>query len=67
MDADVKSGEGLFHQHKRMNVALTRAERILVVVGEPDLMRDDMAWMQYLRFCRDNGLWYGDKWEEGKT
>ena len=64
MHADVRSGEGLFHQHKRMNVALTRAEQILVVVGEPNLMREDRAWMQWLIFCRDNGLWYGEKGEE---
>jgi len=64
MCADVTSGEGLFHQHKRMNVALTRAERILVVVGEPNLMRYDKAWVQWLSFCRDNGLWYGEKGEE---
>jgi len=64
MYADVKSGEGLFHQPKRMNVALTRAEHVLVVVGDPDIMRDDNAWKQWLGFCRENGLWYGEKAEE---
>lgn len=64
MQADVTSGEGLFRQPKRMNVALTRAERVLVVVGEPNIMREDKAWGQWLGFCKDNGLWYGEKGEE---
>ena len=64
MQADVTSGEGLFCQPKRMNVALTRAERVLVVVGEPNIMREDKAWGQWLGFCKDNGLWYGEKGEE---
>jgi hypothetical protein len=64
MQADVTSGEGLFRQPKRMNVALTRAERVIVVVGEPNIMREDNAWAQWLGFCKDNGLWYGEKGEE---
>lgn len=64
--ADVSSGEGLFHQNKRMNVALTRAQHALVVVGEPNAMRDDPAWAQWLGFCKDNGLWYGESGENTK-
>jgi len=64
MPADVTSGEGLFRQPKRMNVALTRAEHALVVVGEPNMMREDPAWCQWLGFCKDNGLWYGAGWNE---
>jgi superfamily I DNA and/or RNA helicase len=60
MSADVNSGEGLFHQPKRMNVALTRAENLLVVVGNPNIMKDDITWKEWLEFCRANGLWYGE-------
>lgn len=67
VQADVTSGEGLFHQHKRMNVALTRADRALIVVGEPNIMREDAAWSQWLDFCKENGLWYGKKEGETKT
>ena len=62
--ADVISGEGLFHQNKRMNVALTRAQHALIVVGEPSIMKDDIAWAHWLEFCKDNGLWYGETGEE---
>jgi len=67
VQADVTSGEGLIHQHKRMNVALTRADHALIVVGEPNVMREDAAWSQWLDFCKENGLWCGEKEGETKT
>eukprot|EP00536_Pseudo-nitzschia_multiseries_P009041 jgi/Psemu1/199734/e_gw1.244.53.1 len=67
MNADVISGEGLFHQPKRMNVALTRAEHALVVVGNPNIMKEDHAWAQWLEFCKQNGLWYGATGEEDNS
>jgi helicase MOV-10 len=59
INADVERRAGLFHQHKRMNVALTRAENLLVVVGDPDTMMVDPSWASWLLFCRDHGLWFG--------
>jgi helicase MOV-10 len=61
VDADKERRAGLFHQPKRMNVALTRAEHLLVVVGNPDTMVKDPAWKAWLGFCRENGLWHGEK------
>jgi len=62
--ADVRSGEGLLRQPKRMNVALTRADNLLVVVGNPSIMKEDIAWSKWLGFCKENGLWYGETGEE---
>jgi len=62
--ADVSSGEGLLRQPKRMNVALTRANNLLVVVGNPSIMKEDIAWSKWLGFCKENGLWYGETGEE---
>jgi helicase MOV-10 len=61
MKADIQHRAGLFYQPKRMNVALTRAENLLVVVGNPDTMTHDPAWNEWLDFSRKNGLWYGEK------
>lgn len=58
--ADIENGEGLFHQPKRMNVALTRAESLLVVVGNPYIMGKDSFWSKWLEFCRAHGLWYNE-------
>lgn len=61
VNADKERRAGLFHQPKRMNVALTRADHLLVVVGNPDTMSKDPAWNDWLGFCRENGLWYGER------
>ena len=56
--SDLKRRSGLFHQPKRVNVALTRAEHLLVVIGNPSLMQTDPVWSEWLEFCKRNGLWY---------
>jgi AAA domain len=50
---------GVFGQPKRSNVAMTRAENLLIVVGNPSVMAEDHVWRQWLWFCLRNGLWYG--------
>lgn len=61
VEADKERRTGLFHQPKRTNVALTRAEHLLVVVGNPDTMMEDPIWKDWMVFCRENGLWYGER------
>jgi hypothetical protein len=56
---DVKKRMGVFGQPKQVNVAMTRAENLYIVVGDPNVMWDDPCWRQFLRFCLRNGLWYG--------
>jgi hypothetical protein len=51
---------GVFGQPKRSNVALTRPENMLIVVGNPKVMVEDFVWRQFLWFCLRNGLWYGE-------
>jgi len=58
--SDFKRRVGLFNQPKRTNVALTRAENLLVVVGSPLIMEKDKIWRDWLLFCHENGLCYGD-------
>jgi superfamily I DNA and/or RNA helicase len=60
VNEDFKQRMGLFQQPMRMNVALTRAENMFVVVGNPHLMATDRLWKQWLCFCHRNGLWYGE-------
>lgn len=58
--SDVERRMGVFQQPKRTNVALTRAENLFIVVGNPIVMSKDPIWRQWLWFCLRNGLWYGD-------
>lgn len=40
----------------RFNVALTRAQALLVVVGNPNVLASDRYWAAFLRLCyRHNG------------
>jgi len=40
----------------RMNVAITRAKELLVVVGNGSLLQRDPYWKSFLQFCLRNGL-----------
>jgi hypothetical protein len=40
-----------------------RAENLLVVVGNPRILKEDISWSKWLGFCKANGLWYGDSGE----
>ena len=57
---DVDRRLGVFRQAKLTNVALTRAEDIFIVVGNPSTMVNDPLWRQWLWFCLRNGFWYGE-------
>ncbi len=57
VDQDIKQNLGLVNQHKRLNVAISRAKNLLIIVGSPKhLWRDDL-WKQLFFFCDRNGLW----------
>lgn len=56
---DIDRNAGLFQQPKRTNVALTRAEDLLIVVGNPVIMKKDPLWSVFLEFCKEHGFWYG--------
>lgn len=67
VDHDVQRRTGIFMQPKQANVAMTRAENLFIVVGDPSCMWKDPCWRQWLLFCYRNGLWYGSapkEWED---
>lgn len=64
---DVKRRMGIFKQPKQANVAMTRAESLFIVVGDPSCMWTDPCWKQWLLFCYRNGLWFGSgptQWQD---
>lgn len=42
---------GFLGDWRRLNVAITRAKRGIVVVGDPRTLRHDPHWGAYLRWC----------------
>lgn len=51
------SGEvGFLADHRRLNVAVTRAKRGLVVLGHPTTLRHDPTWRSYLDWVDEHNL-----------
>ncbi|EAU87611.2 helicase MOV-10 [Coprinopsis cinerea okayama7 len=59
LEEDAKRGLGIFCERKRMNVAITRAKELLVVVGNGALLSRDPYWKSFLQFALRNKLYEG--------
>jgi len=57
---DRKKGVGLVLERKRMNVAITRAKELLVIVGNADLLsKRDPYWKGFLQFALRHKFYEG--------
>ncbi len=56
---DAKYNLGFLDQPKRFNVATTRPQALLVVVGNPLLVANDASWGPLLRRCIASGAYKG--------
>lgn len=45
---------------QRFNVSITRAQALLIVVGNPHILRHDKHWYQLLKYCKDNSALVGE-------
>ncbi|XP_067087810.1 putative helicase mov-10-B.2 [Osmerus mordax] len=52
---DQKFSLGFVKNEKRFNVATTRAKALLVVVGNPIVLRGDPIWGRFIQHCEDQG------------
>ncbi|XP_075709974.1 helicase MOV-10 [Rhinoderma darwinii] len=50
---------GFLKNPKRFNVSITRAKALLIMVGNPVILRKDPNWCRFLRFCADKGGYCG--------
>ncbi|KAF6202657.1 hypothetical protein GE061_003056 [Apolygus lucorum] len=56
---DMQRALGFVANARRLNVALSRARAMLIIVGNPHLLSLDMHWRSVLRFCVNNGAYVG--------
>ncbi|NWY03235.1 SDE3 helicase, partial [Nothoprocta ornata] len=55
---------GFLKNPKRLNVALTRAKALLIVVGNPAVLGKDPHWRRFLTYCKEEGGYTGYPFEE---
>jgi len=60
---DATKGLGLVFERKRMNVAITRAKELLVVIGNGTLLQRDPYWKAFLQFTLRHNLYTGPNLE----
>mmetsp|Transcript_6441 Transcript_6441/g.11006 ORF Transcript_6441/g.11006 Transcript_6441/m.11006 type:complete len:260 (-) Transcript_6441:528-1307(-) len=52
---DAKFRLGFLSNPKRFNVAITRPKELLVVVGNPEVLKHDNCWLEWMRHVHLNG------------
>lgn len=57
------NGVGFLSNTKRLNVALTRAKALLIVIGNPVTLQQDVNWYEFIRYCYHNNAIRGVKFE----
>ena len=62
IDFDLKFNLGFVANPKRFNVAITRAQALVIVVGNPKVLQTDEHWESYLEHCREGGGAVGSTW-----
>ncbi|CAJ1085149.1 putative helicase mov-10-B.1 [Xyrichtys novacula] len=50
---------GFIRNEKRFNVAMTRAQALLIVVGDPRALRTDLMWNKFIHYCCREGGYRG--------
>lgn len=58
-EIDKQFNLGFIKNEKRFNVAVTRAKALLIVVGNPRVLRTDPTWNRFLQYCQDEGGYTG--------
>ncbi|KIY67230.1 P-loop containing nucleoside triphosphate hydrolase protein [Cylindrobasidium torrendii FP15055 ss-10] len=57
--SDIRRALGFVANPQRFNVAVTRAQAMLIVVGNPDVLALDPLWRGFMTYVFTNGGWTG--------
>ncbi|CAH0594126.1 unnamed protein product [Chrysodeixis includens] len=59
LEHDAKFQLGFLVDHKRFNVAITRAKAKVIIIGNPLCLERDSKWQMYIQKCRELGTYHG--------
>ncbi|KAJ7249435.1 RNA helicase [Mycena rebaudengoi] len=59
VESDIRKSLGFVANHQRFNVAITRAQALLIVIGNPDILALDPMWRGFLNYIHTRGGWRG--------
>lgn len=57
---DLKHTLGFVANPRRLNVAVTRAQALLIIIGDPTVLSLDPLWRAFLNYIHLNQGWKGD-------
>lgn len=56
---DICHSLGFVASPKRLNVAVSRAKSLLIIIGNPNLLCRDVHWRSVVKYCVDKGSYVG--------
>lgn len=56
---DVKHALGFVRSPRRLNVAISRAKCLLIIIGNPYLLSKDVYWRRVYQYCVNNRAYTG--------
>lgn len=59
IEKDRKFALGFVSSQQRLNVAISRARAMLIVIGNPHLLVKDLSWKRFLKMCMEKNCYYG--------
>ncbi|KIO33700.1 hypothetical protein M407DRAFT_229531 [Tulasnella calospora MUT 4182] len=59
VEFDLRHTLGFVANERRFNVAMTRAQALLIVIGDPDVLGLDPLWRCFLNYIHNSGGWKG--------
>lgn len=59
LKADIKYSLGFISHPRRLNVSITRAKALLIIIGNPNVLMIDRCWRSVINYCIDKGSFIG--------
>jgi len=59
IEHDIRHTLGFVANPRRFNVAMTRAQSLLIIVGDPVILSLDQMWREFLDYIHASGGWRG--------